>query len=304
MTDTSNIEQLIKSVLSSTLEDSSTFTQILHPLLEEIWRGNVCSSTRYLEALRNKIEQTTPDNPACKGRKIFSQNDEDGIIQECLRRLNSLLSHSCIEFCCGNGLENCTHALLINGYKGVWLDGNPENIACIKEGLGSLNNKKLWVRDDFLTLSNITGILNESLEFLNVDNIDVFVLDVDGNDIYFAEVIQKIIQPKIFVVEYNAKFPLPISVSIDYNEEHIFQWDDYQGASLQKFMDTLKNYTLVSCNLTGINAFFIRNDLMNYFTLYDPDLLFQPQRYEHVYAFTHRPTFKWLKQAINNERGE
>lgn len=284
------LEEYFRKILSNTLQ----------PLLQEIWRGNVNQSTRELEALRRRVKESMPENTASCGWKAFSQNDEDGIIQECLRRLSLSfpLSHTFIEFCCGNGLENCTHNLLINGYRGVWLDGDPANQAFIKNGLGFLKNETLWVRDDFLTLQNIEHILKESIEFLNEKNIDVFVLDIDGNDIYFAEVIQRIIAPKLFVVEYNSKFPPPLSISIDYNESHLFQWDDYSGASLQKFVDTLTDYTLVSCNLTGINAFFIRKDLMKNFYEYDINSIYQPQRYEHVYSITHTPSFKWLKQII------
>ena len=188
------LEEYFRKILSNTLQ----------PLLQEIWRGNVNQSTRELEALRRRVKESMPENPASCGWKAFSQNDEDGIIQECLRRLSLSfpLSHTFIEFCCGNGLENCTHNLLINGYRGVWLDGDPANQAFIKNGLVFLKNETLWVRDDFLTLQNIEHILKESIEFLNEKNIDVFVLDIDGNDIYFAEVIQRIIAPKLFVVEY------------------------------------------------------------------------------------------------------
>ena len=52
---------------------------------------------------------------------------------------------------------------------------------------------------------------------------------------------------------------------MDYNPSHVFAHNDCFGASL-KFLETHlaeKGYCLVGCNLTGINAFFVRDDLVS-----------------------------------------
>src|SRR5262252_5197626 len=58
------------------------------------------------------------------GAKFFSQSDEDGILLEILRRLG-LASGVFAELGVGNGLENNSLILLMHGWKGVWLGGEP-----------------------------------------------------------------------------------------------------------------------------------------------------------------------------------
>ena len=154
-----------------------------------------------------------------------------------------------------------------------------------------------------MTLDNISDLLRSSLEFLGLDDLDVFSLDVDGNDIYFAEYIQEMVHPKILIVEYNGKFPPPLSLSIEYNPEHTWQRDDFHGASLQKFVDVLDRYMLVACNVVGVNAFFVRKDVASGFTEYPVELVYQPPRLGITgYPVYHAASFKWLKQILGREQ--
>jgi hypothetical protein len=69
-------------------------------------------------------------DPALHGFKVYSQSDEDGIIEHIFGRLPQL-TKTFIKIGCGNGLENNFHFLVLKGYKGSWVDGNAEKIACI-----------------------------------------------------------------------------------------------------------------------------------------------------------------------------
>jgi hypothetical protein len=103
--------------------------------------------------------------------------------------------------------------------------------------------------------SLISGVVSES-------NIDLLSVDIDGNDFHVLDAID-CIQPRVIVVEYNAKFAPPIEYCMNYNESHVWAGDDNYGASL-KFLEIglqKKGYCLVGCNLTGNNAFFVRQDL-------------------------------------------
>ena len=62
------------------------------------------------------------------GFKVYSQNDEDGIIQEILNRIGET-SKTFVEFGVGNGLENNTLTLLLKGWHGLWIEG--ERRTCI-----------------------------------------------------------------------------------------------------------------------------------------------------------------------------
>ncbi|MBK2297092.1 FkbM family methyltransferase [Francisella philomiragia] len=247
------------------------------------------------------VAEKMPDNPMLQGWSSFSQCDEDGIIEEILNRISPLttLSKTCVEMCCGNGVENNTHLLLLSGYRGVWFDGSNENIDYIKSQLGlqDYGNDYLLLKRDFITLQNIVGLINDSINFLGTDNFDVFSLDIDGNDYYILSKIISLSSPKIIVCEYNAKFKPPLRVKQAYDSNHAWASDDYYSASLQTFVDLLSGrYTLICCNASGVNAFFVRNDLLDNFTIYPVDMLFQIPKYNLCGSYlSHPSSMKWLK---------
>ncbi|SCX72649.1 hypothetical protein [Variovorax sp. EL159] len=249
--------------------------------------------------LRQKIGQAMPDNPVIKGWNTYSQCDEDGIIRECLRRIETLvpLSKTFIEVGCGDGLENNTHQLLLDGFKGSWLDGSHTNISRIKEALGSLRTSQLFVKESFATLDSMGALIHEFRDFAGTTDIDFYTFDTDGNDLLLVRKSLETIKPKLLCVEYNGKFPPPTALTMAYNNTHMWSGDDYYGATLQAWVNELKDrYTLVSCNLTGVNAFFVRNDLASVFTIFSTEQLYQPTRYWLVGTNGHKASMRWLKQ--------
>ena len=88
-------------------------------------------------------------------------------------------------------------------------------------------------------------------------------IDIDGNELYLLNKLSQI-KPRVIVVEYNSKFPPPIKKTIKYSPSFIWRYDDYSGSSLQLLTDNLnkKQYVLVGCNVSGMNAFFIKKELI------------------------------------------
>src|SRR5574340_968460 len=193
-------------------------------------------------------------NPLVKrGEKYFSQHDEDGILLEICRRLG-LERGVFLEIGPGNGLENNSLVLLMHGWRGAWLGGEPLALQVPEEG-------PLFFQQAWITRENCASLIAHTLSVLGEHQVQMFSLDIDGNDLYVLEAaLQTGLRPEILIVEYNAKFPPPVRWSIAYDAQH--QWDgsDYQGASLQSFVDLLATfeYRLVACNITGSNAFFIQ----------------------------------------------
>lgn len=185
----------------------------------------------------------------------FSQSDEDGISLEILRRIG-LNSGFFVEFGVGNGLENNSLILLACNWKGAWFGG--EELAFNSEISKKLDFKKVWIsKDNILSLYNSIG-----------KNADVISLDLDGNDIYLVEkLLSNKVLPKLFIVEYNAKFPPQVEFKIDYNPSHKWERDDYFGASLKSFNNlfTSYGYKLVCCSLSGANAFFVASECAHLF---------------------------------------
>jgi len=194
------------------------------------------------------------------GFKACSQNDEDGIIQEIFSRIGTTNRYF-VEFGVGNGLENNTLYLLIKGWKGVWIEGGKNNAEIIRRKFHSLINKNILTFDNsFISKENINSLLAQK----KVPNeVDLLSIDIDGNDYHvFKEI--NCITPRVVVVEYNAKFPPPVLWVMKYNPKHTWDSTDYMGASLKSFeyLFNDKGYSLVGCNITGSNAFFVRKDLV------------------------------------------
>jgi hypothetical protein len=189
------------------------------------------------------------------GKKCFSQSHEDGITLEILRRLK-LKQGTYAEFGVGNGTENNTLILTAMGWKGFWVGGED-----IRIDVNHVEKKKFRFIEKWITRENIVSLACEGLASIEAENLDVVSLDLDGNDIYLVEkLLKNNIKPKLFIVEYNGKFPPPIEFKIEYDPQHQWNGDDYFGASLSSYIKLFSEfeYKLICCNShTGANAFFI-----------------------------------------------
>jgi len=220
----------------------------------------------------------TPDNPALRGFKAWSQTDEDGIIEEIFRRLGG--GKSFIEIGCGDGLENNTHYLLLKGWSGLWIDGGTKNVAAIRANLPDRADR-LEIREMFLDADNVATIAAE---------VDFLSIDVDGNDLHLLRSFLQVAKPRVICAEYNAKFPPPTFATVAYDKRHVWKADDYMGASLTAFVEVLRDYTLVCCGIAGLNAYFVRSDSAEGFTIYPPEELYQPSRISLFHPWPGHPS--------------
>lgn len=251
---------------------------------------------RELARLQAETRELMPENPAAFGFKVYSQADEDGIIEEITRRAE-IDRGNFIEIGCGDGRENNTHYLLLKGWRGIWVDGGSENIDAIRAVLPL--GGRLRVVEQMVTRENVASIpaAAGSPDFGEVDMLSV---DVDGNDLAIALAAIKAWVPKIIIGEYNAKFRYPTKVEVAYEPLHLWRKDDYHGASLAAWVEQLQaHYRLVTCNLAGTNAFFARSDFAERFAAYPPDRLYQPARF-HLTALRsgHAPSLSFLKNSL------
>ena len=197
------------------------------------------------------------------GQKCFSQTDEDGITIEIVRRLG-IENGVYAEYGVGNGSENNTLILAAMKWKGFWVGG--QDILFPFEAVKGFHFIKDWI-----TLNNILNHTQEGLNKIRASELDVVSIDLDFNDYYFVEnLLTNGVRSKVYILEYNAKFPPPVRFVVDYEERYDYSaaHDDYFGASLQSFVDLMErfNYKLVCCNAhTGANAFFIDNKYAHLF---------------------------------------
>jgi hypothetical protein len=256
------------------------------------------------ERLKKEVQLKTPENMALHGFKVYSQNDEDGILAAIFSKIST--NKTFIEIGVQDGTECNTLFMLLNGWRGSWIEGSKEFCTKINHELGNRNfPKQFCVINSFISLDNINQLITQSKEFLDVQQIDFFSIDIDGNDNFIIEkMLRNGFRPKVFCVEYNGKFPPPTKVSIQYNASHVWDRTEYQGASLQTFVDLFASYdySLLCCTIAGINAFFIANSELKNFKSYSVSELYQPCRY-HLSPTTigSIPTLRFLKETLEKK---
>lgn len=194
------------------------------------------------------------------GYKVFSQNDEDGIIRELCRRLELADAGTFLEIGVGDGSENNTLNLLVHGWQGIWLGGEPLAYAHLSE---RLTFEQCWITRD-----NVVDIVNRKRNERSFETFDLLSLDIDGNDWHIAQcVLEAGIAPKVFIVEYNGTFDAHGEWVMPYNQAHTWDGSAYFSASLASFQHLFyrHGYFLAACNVTGANAFFVKNDFRSEF---------------------------------------
>ncbi len=239
------------------------------------------------------------------GYKVYSQNDEDGIIESIFSDIG-IKNKLFIEIGIGNGIENNTHYLLLKNWTGLWIDINAKSI----KGLYNLinNSNRLDFISKKITPDNINKILNEfkTSKLKNnkkiSNNIDFFSIDIDSSDIFCINALLEF-RPRLICIEYNAKFPPSVKISIDQNFNRSWDNDDYFGSSLSYIVDEMekKEYKLISTNISGSNAFFTTKELHPLCKTYNQSIndLYMPANYNlYDYYVTDKPTNKFLKDIL------
>ncbi|MBL8553050.1 MAG: hypothetical protein JNL41_02140 [Phenylobacterium sp.] len=227
------------------------------------------------------------------GFKVYSQNDEDGIVEEIFRRLG-IETGRFVEIGVQNGLECNSLYLLHKGWRGVWLEGNIGQRGPIESKFGEILGRRLQVGWGYISRDTINHVFRGMGAD---DDVDFLSIDIDGMDIYLLEALTS--RPKVICIEYNAKWPAHLAKTPVYNGELRWTGTDYMGSSLKAMAEVAaaKGYRLVGTNLTGANAFFVRADLAA--DLFPdpatPEALHNPPRYwlwsDHYVNIGHRADF-------------
>lgn len=191
--------------------------------------------------------------------QVFSQNGEDGIIAEIFSRIGTT-DRIFVEFGAGDGTENNSAYLLLKGWSGFWFDGDDANLQSIRDHFAKpVAAKRLVAAREFFTAENVLGILQKHgipTEF------DLLSLDVDRNTSWIWRAL-KPLRPRVAVVEYNAHMPPQDDWEIPYAPDKTWDGTIMYGAGLLTLEGIGRElgYSLVGCDLSGSNAFFVRDDV-------------------------------------------
>jgi hypothetical protein len=230
------------------------------------------------------LEQVS-DDLAVYGRKIYSQGDEDGVIAEIFRRVGTT-SKIFIEFGAEGGWENNTRLLLEEGWRGLWIEANPDYASLIRRAFRRpLRAGRLTVTEAFVTAENINQvILSSGLP----TEIDFLSIDIDGNDYHIFKAITEV-RPRVVCIECSVTKPPPVDWVMPYNPSHRWDGNNDCAASLVA-MDRLarsKGYALVGTTPHSVNAFFVRTDLTarRFTAPFTAERFFRPVKYEDIVSY-------------------
>jgi hypothetical protein len=180
--------------------------------------------------------------------RVTSQNGEDGLIAEIFDRVDTEFSRFC-EIGVGDpheqhqGQQNNTRELARIGWIGTWIDAADQ--PDVPDGVE-------FVRA-FVTRDTVDALVPRDIDLLS--------MEIDGNDYWIWEAITA--RPRVVIIEYNSR--VDSDYIMRYDESH--QWD-YRSVETGAGIDALcdlgrrKGYTLVATDRSGVNAFFVRDDLI------------------------------------------
>ena len=196
--------------------------------------------------------------------KVFSQWGDDGIIQQLVRSVE-IKNKTFIEFGVEDFFEsNCRFLLMKDDWNGFVIDGSRDNIARLQQSY-FYRKHHLIVIDAFITRENINALLARSGFD---DDLGLLSIDTDGNDYFVLEAIESF-RPRILILEFNSVFGAARKISVpcraDFQRTQAHHSNLYFGASLGAVTHLAgkKGYTLVGTNSAGVNAFYVRNDLLD-----------------------------------------
>ncbi len=246
-----NIAPIALEIMKQTEPSKKRTTEMIASMLARFQIDKMQSEQRLLGERRL----------ASQGYKAYSEGDQDGIIQEIFRRIG-VTNKFFVEFGCGDGLQNNTLYLLLGGWKGVWMDGNPRNIEAVCQiHAPSITQKLLTVEHKMLDVENINNVISK---LCSQKEVDLLSIDIDGNDYWVWQALDAI-SPRVVVIEYNATFRPPAKLVQKYVPNAQWNRTNFFGASLKALecLGNKKGYELVGCSLANGDAFFVRRDCIN-----------------------------------------
>jgi len=251
-----------------------------------------CSAASYIEVLKSSNERyRDPRRLTSYGAQYWSQNFEDGMVEEIFRRIG-IVNKTFVEIGIGDGTETNTTALLSSGWSGWWFEADSTACRKIRERLTKFPelSDRINLQETFVEPSKISDTFNR----VGIPKeVDLFSLDIDYNTYHAWKALDNF-SPRVVVIEYNSGISPCIEWFAAMNENA--RWDSTQcfGASLKtlEILGRKYNYCLVGCDLTGINAFFVRNDLITNKLFSEPftaENHYEPARYFLINRSLHRP---------------
>jgi hypothetical protein len=108
-----------------------------------------------------------------------------------------------------------------------------------------------------ITAENVSDVLRT---YGVPEDFDLLSIDIDGNDYWVWKALE--FRPRVVVIEYNRSLGCIESKTIAYNPEHMFNADQYYGASAPALMKLGHKLGYKCVARHGTNMIFVRKELV------------------------------------------
>ena len=255
---------------------------------------------QYIATLLAEGRYSDPRCLARHRRQVFSEYGQDGMLSEIFHRLG--VTHGTFVEVGVHPLQCNTTYLLMLGWQGSWIDPTipPDN--SLPEGLRRLRETGR------LDISRVCASPDNVLSFIRSEeklpSVDLISVDIDYNTHHLWEPLCDL-NPKVAVLEYNAHIPPSDDWSTPYDYREYWRDDIIYGAALKTLeqMGQELGYSLVGCELSGTDAFFVRNDLLGdrFLPPYTAERHYEPPRFFLAIAESGHPRAfpKWLTKDFS-----
>jgi len=210
-------------------------------------------------SLLSQEKYAAPGSLARHRFKVFSQFGQDGMIAEIFRRIGP--GRRRFAEIGTAPLENNTGYLLLQGWEGLWVDAALPADEDLPAPLRELHGSgRLRLEREFINRENIVALLarhafDRDLDFLGID--------IDYNTYHILDVCLAL-APRVISVEYNGQLPPDLDWVAPYDPGAVWGRTIAYGAGLKAIENRARRagYALVGCELSGTDAFFVREDLL------------------------------------------
>lgn len=225
---------------------------------EDRWRRR---TRQQLDALIRHVALTgsglvAPGSLAHRRFHLYSQNEEDGLTLALLSAAG-VTTRTFVEV--GSGQSGGNSAVLARelGWSGLMVEGHRPHARKLRALVAS--NPNVTVACEYVTSGGFNALL-KTHGFKG--EIDFLSIDIDSIDYWLLDALKQV-SPRVLVMEYNAHFGPRRAVTLPDAPVPSPQPKGYFGASLAALAKRArgKGYRLVCCEESGVNAYFLRDDV-------------------------------------------
>jgi hypothetical protein len=237
------LDKLRRALSAPSVSPGSGNTQVALRLLAAVYRNSAT-----LPSFRDA------------GFRIYSQNDEDGILHMIFSVIGA--TGIAVEIGCGNGQENNTTNLVINsGWHALMIDADEANVESARRFFRGHRDTHVFppeVRHLTVTSENA----NEAVQGFEGD-VDLLSLDIDSID-YWVMAALTSIRVRVIVVETPTIWGPEYARTVPNNPAWTHAANpDFYGGSLAAFNKLLssRGYRFLGTSKYGTNSFFLERGI-------------------------------------------